>query len=1292
MKRSITIRGLSLLLLCWGTALGAFAQGNSAMATRMYALPAPAGLAIDGDLARWDTSGGIDVFATQETRAQRHARFYLLYDTEALYLGADVTDATPMMNVHDPVTDAARGWNGDALQVRLYLTPTFPGTASSFDTKTDPTPQLCHLLCWYYGAGKTPVLQLAYGMKYLNLHPDWRDGIVPNARYQAAYRLRSDKSGYRLTYRIPWTVLSDTYALKAGDLTAATCQIHWAIPDGSAIEPGGVANGLQSRAGFAFQETGCWGKLIFSPTGNLVTQAAGEKPKLPTPLTFSYTAPKAGTVTVALVDDRGAPVRHLVAAQPRTAGPVIERWDGLGDNGAPLPAGTYRWKGLVHDPLQVTHRLSVHNAGNPPYPTADGTGSWGADHNPPSAVACAGNRMLLGWEGCEAGWGFIGTDLSGHKQWGQKYGVHNHCLTSDGEWAYLYGGVNGQIGLIRARLDTGMHVKFDGDVPRAQIPDAVKMETVGLAVVGETLIAAFPGWHPKPWYQKERDPKLDTEPQHNGLVLFNKRTGQVHKLLTLPGDAGKGQPQLGAIAGRNAGEVYAILGDKVVVVALADGAVRDFATKRVDSPQALAVDARGNLYLGNAGALQNVSVFSPAGKYLRSIGKAGGRPILGTWDGARGVYNPMGLAVDGQGRLWVAEQDHNPKRISVWETQSGKLVTEFFGGSHYSTYASMDPADPTRVYCHGVQWQVDLDKGTWRPEATVLREEAQCPRHPVTLPNGRQYAYLRGREQSGLLLRQGDRFVFVAGMLTVESLKERPWFADWKPAWDAPAAVKARKAQFAYQGSPAQLFWTDVNGNLQVEPEELFPNALGNFYWGATIDAKLNLYGGTEYGSVLAFRLHPTKIHPNGVPVYDLSKLERYGPGAAVGSPQVSTVAGYADEDAVYMLGGIQIGKDGKQVYPGFNKFAGTGEHLWGYWNCWTGMHWALRKPIPKKGELFGCQLICGKGGEFLAVQNYFGTVDLLTTDGLYVDKILNDQRLGIMGHETIFAEFFSGEFLKTKDGRYLLLAGDTDGRVNEVLGLQALQRFDGTYTLTPEDVKVAQQAREAYAVQQAKAQTLTIHRLAGIDWATASTVTREVDETRKFSAGVAYNEKFLVVRYAVTAPNELTNSITERQLLFKGGNCLDIELQTDPAAKPDRKDAGVGDVRLLITRQGGQPVCMAYVKKIPGFTGAPVELASPTGKELFDRVTEISVAMLYEKTKSGFTVMVHIPREALRLPLIPATTIRLDLGYRFGNTTGNAVAQRAYVWNNSPLTAIIYDVPSETRMEPAQWGTATVE
>ena len=49
-------------------------------------------------------------------------------------------------------------------------------------------------------------------------------------------------------------------------------------------------------------------------------------------------------------------------------------------------------------------------------------------------------------------------------------------------------------------------------------------------------------------------------------------------------------------------------------------------------------------------------------------------------------------------------------------------------------------------------------------------------------------------------------------------------------------------------------------------------------------------------------------------------------------------------------------------------------------------------------------------------------------------------------------------------------------------------------------------------------------------------------------------------------------------------------------------------------------------------------------------------------------------------------------MDYLFGNATGNQCAQRAYWANAGPTAGVIGDVPSESRLKPQQWGTATVE
>jgi len=103
--------------------------------------------------------------------------------------------------------------------------------------------------------------------------------------------------------------------------------------------------------------------------------------------------------------------------------------------------------------------------------------------------------------------------------------------------------------------------------------------------------------------------------------------------------------------------------------------------------------------------------------------------------------------------------------------------------------------------------------------------------------------------------------------------------------------------------------------------------------------------------------------------------------------------------------------------------------------------------------------------------------------------------------------------------------------------------------------------------------------------------------------------------------------------------------------------------------------------------------LKSPTGQEAFDAIEGTDkVKLEYRKTPAGFRAVVTIPLSVLEWTPQPNSAVRLDLGYLFGNATGNQCAQRAY-WSNTGATAgIIDDVPSESRLEPHQWGMAMVE
>jgi len=85
-----------------------------------------------------------------------------------------------------------------------------------------------------------------------------------------------------------------------------------------------------------------------------------------------------------------------------------------------------------------------------------------------------------------------------------------------------------------------------------------------------------------------------------------------------------------------------------------------------------------------------------SGNALRSIGKTGGRPLLGPWDNA-GMRFITGITVDVKGDLWVMEHDDKPRRISVWNAATGAFVREFFGPTHYGPVAAPStPPTPTQ--------------------------------------------------------------------------------------------------------------------------------------------------------------------------------------------------------------------------------------------------------------------------------------------------------------------------------------------------------------------------------------------------------------------------------------------------------------------------------------------------------------------------------------------------------------------------------------------------------------------
>ena len=125
----------------------------------------------------------------------------------------------------------------------------------------------------------------------------------------------------------------------------------------------------------------------------------------------------------------------------------------------------------------------------------------------------------------------------------------------------------------------------------------------------------------------------------------------------------------------------------------------------LQDPQSLALDGAGNIFVSEQGTSHQVKEFSANGKLLRSIGRAGA-PTVGPYDELH-MNNPRGLAIDSKNQLWVAENDSQPKRISVWNTTTGALVKALYGPPAYGGGGELDPQNPNWWHYMGMTFQLD---------------------------------------------------------------------------------------------------------------------------------------------------------------------------------------------------------------------------------------------------------------------------------------------------------------------------------------------------------------------------------------------------------------------------------------------------------------------------------------------------------------------------------------------------------------------------------------------------------
>lgn len=1071
-----------------------------------------------------------------------------------------------------------------------------------------------------------------------------------------------------------------------------------------------------------------------APGASLLRAATAEAPP-PAGIPVTFTLKEPGLVTLVIDGADGKRVRNLVSETAFPAGENTVVWNGLDDLGRDPEAaknalfhipgklvapGDYTVRGLVHPPIDITYQLTPYSEGRPPWNNGDPSGQWLTNHSAPSDVifvpaggapardgkpSSAGGQLLVCSRVAEGGSGLAWLDTDGKKLWGQHWlgGVWtaaSHLALDEGpqpvEGVYAYAAASWKGDKYNDnRPELRLHKLVDAS-HRVQAP---KDKRFGSGEDRPVLTPTYtiPLLSPLPDDFKKRDERaqrallaervadLSGLAVRNGIVFASFE--RLNHVVVIDARAGKTLgtvpiPAARGLAFDKAGNLYALSEGRVLryVLDLArplDLSAPAVLVKDLQDPQDLVLGADGTLYVSDWGSSHQIKRFKPDGTALAPVGEPG-KPAIGAYN-PRHMNQPAGMALDDRGRLWVTEDTHIPKRVSVWNLSDGSLVDALYGPMRYGGSGAVDPRAPTRFFYdddHGgtITFKLDYATGRSTPVSIPYREELDrtglegryvggAPSYPL-YHQGRLYLtnayslHTTGRRNATLWRLDDDgvaRIVSAAGNILDSSNAVMP-------AFQRPDLVARMPEGFTPAAGKSLFFvWSDLNGNQQLDPDEVqFAKASDFSDKKSSRDTVTSLsvaddlaWTAASVGDVI-LQLKPASLTAAGAPVYDLAKPVILARG-------VQSAASSGGGQALSARDGWTVTTT--PVAPLPREAVGgvrNGEAIWSYPSLWPGLHASHNAPVATEpGEVIGTTRVVGAvidappgsdAGQLWAINADKGTVYVFTVDGLFVTRLFQDSRTASwnapeakrgmsVAHLSLQQECFGPTWTRTDAGEIYLQAGGT-GNILRVEHLDQVRRLpDRPLTVTREQLAAAQSARlHAEAARQsasaAKHVPLTARIVAtppvidgdDADWAGAASVT--IDERTRgvgnwgktkvtTTASVSISGDKLCVLWRTSDPDLLRNSGESMTNLFKGGGCLDLMIGTDSSADPKRREPVAGDRRLLISQVKGKTVAVLYEPVSPGSTAEPVVFGSPLRSIRFARVDVVSddVALAVRKT-----------------------------------------------------------------------------
>ena len=1071
--------------------------------------------------------------------------------------------------------------------------------------------------------------------------------------------------------------------------------------------------------------------MALSPLKNETLQAVSFETadKVHPPIPVKFTLDKPGRVTLVIEKADGTRVRNLVANTPFPAGENIAWWDGTDDLGRDMDAaghgvyhipaqlvapGNYRVRGLVHDEIVPRYEFSIYSPGTPPWETADKTGGWTTNHTPPQAAlflpadkAPGGKPLVyLGSYVSEGGAGLAWVDQNGVKQGGRGW--------IGGNWTaapYL-------------SADKGANAAPDAYAYVASVWETAKrsgkfeLRVTALTKGGDKEVARTQF---DPFNDREKKEEINGLAVHNGLIAVSLPRQKKIQFARVGADL-KGQLLAAApvddargLLFQSDGKLLALVGTQLRRYTVSDGgtlSAPQTLAQGLQDPQGLAQDAAGNIYVSDWGTTHQVKVFDATGKAIRTIGKAGA-PTTGPYDPLH-LNHPHGMAIDGNGRLWVTEHDYLPKRVSIWNAD-GSLWKAFYGPAKYGGGGTLDPNDPTRfLYADEekgtLEFRLDWKSGEAKLNSVLVRGSdmelpfrAAAPELPL-VHNGQRY--LTNSYNTNPTDGHTSAMLYIEKNGVAQPAAAMGKATHWKLLEEAPF-----KANWPAGAKDALFAWSDTNGDGRAQPAEVSYRAADRVD-GVTVMPDLSF--AIARVDEAAMRFAPSGFTDAGVPRYDAGKGETIvdgvqNPGSS-GGDQLLTQG--KDKWSVVTLG---VEPFARQSLSGVKN----GEPKWSYPSLWPGLHASHEAPEPSMpGQLIGTTRLMGNffdsdAGPLWAINSNSGTPYIFTADGLFVTTLLSDFRQGqrwTMPAEqrgidvsgiTLSDENFWPTITQTPDGKVYMTSGRNSGLLR-LDGMDTVKRLpDSQINVGTDDLKAAQTyiVRREAARQQMQGSGLLKVAVGG----KAPTVDGKLDDWNgsewadidKSGVKAYFNSKSkpydvtgtikvsgdrLFAAYNTGNAELLKNSGEVPTAPFKTGGALDLMIGTNAGADPKRTAPVAGDLRLLVTMVKNKPKAVLYRAVVPG-TKDPIPFSSPWRTITFDEVEDVSDQIQLAGAEGNYEF--SIPLATLGLKPQSGQSLSGDIGILRGND-GQTTA-RVY-WSNK-ATGIVADVPSEAMLTPNLWG-----